>query len=107
MLNSLLADNNIIKVIYSASEDMQALKSRGLFLKGLYDLQIASKLAGIESTSFVKLVTELLGIELSKKEQQSNWRAEKLSDEQIAYAASDVIYTLQLLFGCKGKNNSE
>ncbi len=103
MLHSLLSDNHIIKVIYAAGEDIQALKSRGLFLQGLYDLQVASKLAGIESRSFVQLVTELLGIELSKKEQRSNWRAKNLSDGQIAYAANDVIYTLQLYSVVKDK----
>ncbi len=96
ILKEVIEDSKITKLVYSASEDIQALKSCGLSLQGLYDLQVASKLAGFESTSFIKLIKELVGVELNKNEQKSNWRAKKLSDEQMAYAANDVIHNLKL-----------
>ena len=71
---------------------------------------MASKQAHLESTSFVKLVKELIGVELSKDEQKSNWRAKELSDKQMAYAANDVIYNIQLYSILNGKvrtNNNE
>ncbi|MFY9627757.1 MAG: ribonuclease D, partial [Methylocystis sp.] len=42
------------------------------------------------------LVRELLGVEISKQQQSSDWGAETLSDAQMAYAASDVLYLHQL-----------
>jgi ribonuclease D len=96
VLKTIVEDEKIIKLIYSAREDIPALKSRGLFLQGLYDLQEASKLAHLESKSYVQLIKELIGVELNKIEQKSNWRAKKLSDDQLAYAANDVIYNIQL-----------
>ncbi|TDH26379.1 hypothetical protein EXU57_09770 [Segetibacter sp. 3557_3] len=96
VLKTIIEDSNIIKLVYSASEDIQALKSCGLSLQGLYDLQVASKLAGFESGSFIKIIKELIGVTLTKDEQKSNWRAKKLSDKQMAYAANDVIYNFKL-----------
>ena len=60
----------------------------------LYCTKIASKLARTytDRHGLKDLVRELLGVELSKQQQSSDWGAETLSDAQLAYAASDVLH---------------
>ena len=60
----------------------------------VYCAKIASKLARTctDRHGLKDLVRELLGIEISKQQQSSDWGAESLSDPQIAYAASDVLH---------------
>jgi ribonuclease D len=60
----------------------------------VYCTKIASKLARTytDRHSLKDLVRELLGTELSKQQQSSDWGAEMLSDAQLSYAASDVLY---------------
>ena len=56
--------------------------------------QIAAKLTRTFTDKFglKDLCKELLAVDLSKQQQTSDWGADKLSDEQMAYAASDVLY---------------
>jgi ribonuclease D len=64
----------------------------------VYCTKIASKLARTytDRHGLKDLCRELLGVDLSKQQQSSNWGAAELSKAQIAYAASDVLYLHQL-----------
>jgi ribonuclease D len=60
----------------------------------VYCTKIASKFARTytDKHGLKDLVRELLGLDLSKQQQSSDWGAEKLSDAQVAYAAADVLH---------------
>ena len=60
----------------------------------VYCTKIASRLARTytDRHGLKDLVRELLGVDLSKQQQSSDWGAEQLTDAQLAYAASDVLY---------------
>jgi ribonuclease D len=60
----------------------------------VYCTKIASRLSRTytDKHGLKDLVRELLGIDLSKQQQTSDWGAEELSDAQVAYAASDVLH---------------
>jgi ribonuclease D len=66
--------------------------------KPIYCTKIASKLVRTytDKHGLKDLVRELLGVELSKEQQSSDWGAKELSEKQLAYAANDVAYLHQL-----------
>lgn len=91
----LLGDANVTKIFHYARFDMAVLKHRfGVVTGPVYCTKIASKLARTYTDRHgLKDVTrELVGVELSKVQQSSDWGAETLSADQVAYAASDVLY---------------
>jgi ribonuclease D len=91
----LLADPAILKVFHFARFDLGALyHSFGVMPGPVYCTKIASRLARTytDKHGLKDLVKELLGIDLSKQQQLSDWGAEDLSDAQVAYAASDVLH---------------
>lgn len=95
-LQRLLADESILKVVHSASEDIQALvHACGVAPAPLFDSQIAAAITGIGSgIGYQKLVTTLLGIELDKGQTRSDWLQRPLSPAQLDYAAADVEHLL-------------
>jgi len=86
-----------LKVMHSASEDLQAMQhAYGCLPAPLFDTQIAAGLCGLDpSTSYQKLVAELCQVSLEKGETRSDWLRRPLSDAQLHYAADDVRYLLQ------------
>jgi ribonuclease D len=66
----------------------------GVVTGPVYCTKVASKIARTytDRHGLKDVVKELLGVDLSKAQQSSDWGAEKLSDEQLAYAASDVLH---------------
>jgi ribonuclease D len=74
------------------------LRLRGVCCRPVYCTKVASKLARTftDRHSLRDLCRELLGVELSKQQQSSDWGAAELSDEQLNYAASDVLYLHRL-----------
>src|SRR4051812_40264938 len=94
-LAKLLADEAILKIFHFARFDLGALaQAFGLMPGPVYCTKIASRLARTytDKHGLKDLVRELLGIDLSKQQQLSDWGAENLTDAQIAYAASDVLH---------------
>ena len=94
-LKKLFADNNIQKIFHFARFDVAIIKHYlGVEMGNIYCTKIASKLSRTytDRHGLKDLCKELLDIELSKQQQSSDWGAAKLSDEQIAYAASDVLF---------------
>ncbi len=94
-LKALLAAPEVLKIFHYARFDVAVLaKYLGVAVAPLYCTKIASKLVRTytDRHGLKDLVSELLGVELSKQQQSSDWAANKLSDQQKAYAASDVLH---------------
>ena len=94
-LERLLADPNVVKLFHFGRFDMAVLcKTFGVMAGPVYCTKIASKLARTytDRHGLKDLTKELLGVELSKQQQSSDWGADQLSDAQLAYAASDVLH---------------
>jgi ribonuclease D len=94
-LVALLSNPAITKIFHFGRFDIAVLrKTFGVTTNNVYCTKIASKLARTytDRHGLKDLVRELLGIELSKQQQSSDWAADVLSDAQQAYAASDVLH---------------
>ncbi len=94
-LKALLTDPSVLKIFHFARFDIAVLqKYLGVETKPLYCTKIASKLVRTytDRHGLKDLAGELLGIELSKQQQSSDWGAKELSQQQLAYAASDVLH---------------
>lgn len=80
------------KIMHGASEDLVALAPiAGAPIAGLFDTQIAAAFAGFGAgIGYQRLCAELLGIEVEKGEQRSDWLRRPLSERQRHYAANDV-----------------
>jgi ribonuclease D len=94
-LKRLLANPRVEKIFHFARFDMAALYHRfGVMPSPVYCTKIASKLARTytDNHGLKTLCRELLGAEISKGEQSSDWGADVLSDDQKRYAAKDVFY---------------
>jgi ribonuclease D len=94
-LKRLLADPNVLKIFHFARFDLGMLqKTFGVMPEPVYCTKIASRLVRTytDKHGLKDLVREVLGHDLSKQLQLSDWGAAGLTDAQIAYAASDVLY---------------
>lgn len=91
----LLSDPKRIKLFHFARFDVAVLfKNFAVMPEPVYCTKIASRLARTytDKHGLKDLVKELLGQDLSKQQQSSDWGAETLSEAQVAYAASDVLH---------------
>ena len=94
-LQKLLADPAILKIFHFARFDLGVLfEAFGIMPAPVYCTKIASRLARTytDKHGLKDLVRELLGVELSKQLQLSDWGAADLTEAQVAYAASDVLH---------------
>jgi ribonuclease D len=94
-LERLLADPNVVKLFHYGRFDMGILHHTfGVMAAPVYCTKIASKIARTytDRHGLKDLTRELLGMEISKQQQSSDWGAETLNEAQLAYAASDVLY---------------
>ena len=94
-LKRLLADPGVLKIFHFARFDLAMLANAlGVMAGPIYCTKIASRLARTytDKHGLKDLVREVLGHELSKQQQSSDWGASELTDAQISYAASDVLY---------------
>jgi ribonuclease D len=94
-LQRLLADPEVTKIFHFARFDIAVLfNAFGVMAEPVYCTKIASKLTRTytDRHGLKDLVRELLGVDLSKQQQSSDWAAETLSEAQLAYAASDVLH---------------
>ncbi|MDQ0512689.1 ribonuclease D [Ancylobacter amanitiformis] len=94
-LEKLLTDPAIVKLFHFARFDIAVLgKAFGVTVGPIWCTKIASRLVRTytDRHGLKELVRELLGIDLSKQQQSSDWAAEDLSDAQLIYAASDVLH---------------
>jgi ribonuclease D len=94
-LRALLADRSVLKLFHFGRFDMAALHhGLGVMPGPVYCTKIASRLVRTytDRHGLKELCRELLGVDLSKQQQSSDWGADALTDAQQAYAASDVLY---------------
>jgi ribonuclease D len=94
-LERLLADPAVLKLFHFARFDLATLANAFSIMPApVYCTKIASKLARTytDRHGLKDLTRELLGIDLSKAQQSSDWGAPELTEAQIAYAASDVLH---------------
>ena len=94
-LERLLADPKVVKLFHYGRFDMAVLHHAfGVMAAPVYCTKIASKIARTytDRHGLKDLTRELLGVEISKQQQSSDWGADTLSEPQLAYAASDVLH---------------
>jgi ribonuclease D len=101
-LKKMLADPQVLKLFHFARFDIAMFRRwLGVDCKPLYCTKIASKLVRTytDRHGLKDLARELLGVDLNKEQQSSDWGASTLSEKQLAYAANDVAYLHQLKDG--------
>jgi ribonuclease D len=94
-LRKLLANPGVLKIFHFARFDLGVLQQTfDIMATPVYCTKIASRLVRTytDKHGLKDLTRDLLGIEVSKQQQLTDWGAEELTDAQIAYAASDVLH---------------
>lgn len=94
-LKALLIDPGVLKIFHFARFDVAVLKHYlGVDTAPIYCTKIVSKLVRTytDRHGLKDLAAELIGVELSKQQQSSDWGAQDLTQQQLAYAASDVLH---------------
>ena len=94
-LKQILEDNKIKKIFHFGRADLGFLKQHlKINVKNIFDTKIASKICRkfTSNHGLKDLAKDLLGIKIDKEMQTSDWGIENYSDEQIKYAAGDVLH---------------
>jgi ribonuclease D len=96
-LSKLLADQDVIKAGVAVHDDIRFLKRvKGFNPSGFVDLQKFVRDYGIGVSGLKKLSAIVLGFKISKRQQVTDWEAEKLTDAQKVYAATDAWVCYQI-----------
>ena len=109
-LERLLRDPDVLKLFHFGRFDIAAMYNRfGALAAPVYCTKIASKLVRTytDRHGLKNLLDELLGIDISKQQQMSDWGAKTLTSEQVEYAASDVLYLHRLKEGLDARLKRE
>lgn len=93
-LHGLLRDASVLKVFHAASQDLEIfLQTMGEVPAPLFDTQIAASVCGLGDTpGYASLVSSILGVELDKASQATDWSLRPLSARQLEYALGDVTH---------------
>ena len=94
-LRRLLTDPDVVKIFHFARFDLAAISVyMGVMVEPVYCTKIASRLVRTftDRHGLKDLCRDLLGVDLSKQQQMSDWGAAELTPEQLKYAASDVLH---------------
>lgn len=98
-LEKLLTDPNVLKLFHFGRFDIAAMENAfGVVTAPVYCTKIASRLVRTytDRHGLKVLLQELVGVDISKQQQSSDWGSHKLSQAQVDYAASDVLYLHKL-----------
>lgn len=98
-LTKLLSDDNVQKIFHFARFDISIIRHyMNVEVSNIFCTKIASRLVRTytDSHGLKDLCKELVGVQLSKQQQSSDWGAKILSEEQKEYAISDVLYLHKL-----------
>ncbi len=98
-LCAMLQNSDVLKLFHFGRFDIAALLNAfGIMTAPVYCTKIASKLVRTftDRHGLKTLLQDMLGVDISKHQQQSDWGARVLTDAQLDYAASDVLYLHQL-----------
>ena len=99
VLKKILSDDSIKKIFHFARADLTFIKKYLLVdVNNIEDTKLQSKLARsyTDKHGLKDLCKELLGVDLNKSQQSTDWFSENLSENQIKYAANDVIHLFNL-----------
>ena len=94
-IERLLSDSSVLKIFHYGRFDIGVMaKTFGVMAGPVYCTKIASRLARTytDKHGLKDLARELIGVDLSKQQQSSDWGADDLTDAQVAYAATDVLH---------------
>ena len=97
-LYELLYDPNILILLHAGRQDLELFYDlTGRIPAPVFDTQIAATLLGFaDQIGYGALVEKVLGVQLDKSHARTDWAQRPLSDKQLAYAADDVVYLMQL-----------
>ncbi len=95
-LAPIFSSPNLIKIVHSCSEDLEALYNQYKFeFKSIFDTQIAAGFMDMGlSLGYLRLVELISGVSLNKEQTKTDWLQRPLSQEQLIYAAQDVQFLL-------------
>ncbi len=98
MLFEVLDSDDIVKVLHSCQQDFEIFYHlTGKILEPVFDTQLAAPVLGIQDNpGYAMLVSTYLNINLDKAHTRTDWSIRPLSDEQLKYAAEDVIYLAKI-----------
>jgi ribonuclease D len=97
-LAELLADPDVEIVLHAGRQDVAILRRTwATELRNIFDTQIAAGFAGASAQAgYANLLSQILGRRLGKTASYTRWDTRPLSDEQLSYAAEDVVHLLEL-----------
>lgn len=95
---ALMKNRNVLKVMHASRQDMEVLlHDMGELPQPIYDTQIAALVCGFpESVGYETLVRSLVGVQLDKTHQFTDWSRRPLSPKQLAYAVADVVHLREI-----------
>lgn len=91
-LFEIIENPEITKIIHHSNNDILLLNKLGCNIKGVLDTDVAAKILNYEKSSLATVMKEEFDIEIDKSQQSSNWNKRPLTNDQLVYAAIDVIY---------------
>ncbi|MEO8377935.1 MAG: ribonuclease D, partial [Candidatus Sumerlaeota bacterium] len=93
-LAKVIGNRSVLKLFHASSQDLVILRRvLGIDSLPLFDTQIAASLLGYGAQiSLANLVREIVGVDVSSRHTTSDWSHRPLTDDQLAYAANDVLY---------------
>jgi ribonuclease D len=96
--SSVLESDEVLKIFHAPSEDLEVLYHRvHAETRAIFDVQLAAAMVGLPaSLSLQALLEDQLAVKLPKGLSRSDWMARPLPDDQLCYAADDVVYLLDL-----------
>jgi ribonuclease D len=97
-LAEILGDPGVRTVVHAGRQDIALVRRRfGAQVRGVFDTQVAAGFAGFSAqASYEALLSELLGVRVSKSASFTRWDARPLTAEQRSYAREDVVHLLEL-----------
>ncbi|NEM99463.1 ribonuclease D [Pontibacter burrus] len=96
LLFTLFEDQTITKIIHHSNNDILLLDKMGCRIRNVMDTDVAAKILNYERSSLATVLKEEFGIEIDKSQQSSNWNKRPLTEQQLHYAALDVVYLHQV-----------
>jgi ribonuclease D len=91
-LFGLIENPAITKIIHHSNNDILLLDKLGCHIRNIVDTDVAAKILNYERSSLATVLKEEFEKEIDKSQQSSNWNKRPLTEEQLRYAAIDVIY---------------
>lgn len=95
-LYDLFQSKDHLKLMHSPGEDLRLLHSLNCFPQAVFDTDFCARLLNYENPSLANMLTALFEVSLDKRYQTSNWHTRPLIQEQIEYAALDVVWLFHL-----------